>query len=301
MTEALPQPAAAAPRIMPSGLLFLLTTSVGWGLNWPVMKFALSEWPPLSARGWTGVVGAAALALYAVASGAGLKVPADQWPRLLVSTVLNVTLWMAVMSFALLWLPASEAVVIAYTMPVWTALLAWPLLGERLTLRRVTALVMAFAGLASLFGAGGMSANMAKLPGLLLALTGSIGFAFGTIFLKRNPIQLPGATSAAWQIAIGSLPLALAGVLFEHPAVTTLTSGGWLALSYMTFVGFCLSYVSWFAALERLPASVAAIGTMLAPVIGVVVSAIALHEPLGPPQIAALVFTVAGVALAARS
>jgi hypothetical protein len=44
---------------------------------------------------------------------------------------------------------------------------------------------MAFAGLSSLFGAGGMSANMAKLPGVLLALTGSVGFAVGTIFLKR--------------------------------------------------------------------------------------------------------------------
>ena len=52
---------------------------------------------------------------------------------------------------------------------------------------------------------------------------------------------------------------------------------------------------------ERLPASVAAIGTMLVPVIGVVVSAIALREPLGLSQTAALVFTVAGVALAARS
>jgi drug/metabolite transporter (DMT)-like permease len=208
---------------------------------------------------------------------------------------------MAVMSYALLWLPASEAVVIAYTMPVWTALLAWPLLGERLTLLRVTALVMAFAGLASLFGGGGISASMAKLPGLLLALTGSIGFAVGTIFLKKKPIQLPGATSATWQIAIGSVPVALAGTIAEHPDVAALTSAGWLALGYMTFVGFCIAYVTWFAALDRLPASVAAIGTMLAPVIGVVVSAIALHEPLGPAQIAALVFTVAGVALAARS
>ena len=34
---------------------------------------------------------------------------------------------------------ASEAAVIAYTMPVWTALLAWPLLGERLTPLRVLA------------------------------------------------------------------------------------------------------------------------------------------------------------------
>ena len=61
--------------------------------------------------------------------------PADQRWRVLLSAFLNVTLWMAVMGLALLWLPASEAAVIAYTMPVWTALLAWPLLGERLTLR----------------------------------------------------------------------------------------------------------------------------------------------------------------------
>ena len=56
-----------------------------------------------------------------------------------------------------------------------------------------------------------------------------------------------------------------------------------------------------FAALTRLPASVAAIGTMAVPVIGVLASAAALHEPLGPTQIIALLFTLAGVALATRS
>ena len=291
----------ARSRVDGAGLLFLATTSVVWGLNWPVMKFALSEWPPLSSRGWTGVVGAVALAIYALARGESLKAPAAQWPRLLISAVLNVTLWMFVMSLALLWLPASEAVVIAYTMPVWTALLAWPLLGERLTLLRIVALVMAFAGLASLFGGDGLSASAAKLPGMSLAFIGAVGFAFGTIFLKRFPIKLPGASSAALQIGVGSLPVALVGSFIEHPDVRVLTMAGWSALAYMTFAGFCIAYVSWFAALERLPASIAAIGTMLAPVIGVAVSAIALHEPLGPAKIAALVFTVCGVALASRS
>ena len=41
------------------------------------------------------------------------------------------------MGLALLWLPASEAALIAYTMPVWTSLLAWPILGERPNLLRV--------------------------------------------------------------------------------------------------------------------------------------------------------------------
>src|SRR5262249_12952468 len=49
MTTALEQ--RAASRVAPIGLLFLVTASVGWGLNWPVMKFVFSEWPPLSSAG----------------------------------------------------------------------------------------------------------------------------------------------------------------------------------------------------------------------------------------------------------
>jgi hypothetical protein len=44
MTTALEQ--RAASRVAPIGLLFLVTASVGWGLNWPVVKFVFSEWPP---------------------------------------------------------------------------------------------------------------------------------------------------------------------------------------------------------------------------------------------------------------
>jgi drug/metabolite transporter (DMT)-like permease len=62
-----------------------------------------------------------------------------------------------------------------------------------------------------------------------------------------------------------------------------------------------VAYLCWFAALKLLPASVAAIGTMAVPVIGVIGSSIALHERLGPGQIAALLLTLAGVALATRS
>jgi drug/metabolite transporter (DMT)-like permease len=69
----------------------------------------------------------------------------------------------------------------------------------------------------------------------------------------------------------------------------------------MALIGYGISYVCWFAALERLPASVAAIGTLAVPVIGVMVSALALHETLGLGQVAALAFTLAGVVLATRS
>src|ERR1700716_3089545 len=160
----------AKAHITPAGLMFLAITSLGWGFNWPVTRYLLSELPPLTLRGSTGVIGAALLAFLAVMRGQSLKVPREPRPRLLLAGVRNGMGWMVLMGLALLWLPASEAALIAYTMPVWASMLAWPVLGERPTVLRTIALVMAFAGLASIMGGNGLSASAAKLPGILMAL-----------------------------------------------------------------------------------------------------------------------------------
>ncbi len=280
--------------------MFLAITSVGWGFNWPVTKFLLGELPPLTLRGSTGVIGAALLAVLALIRGQPLAVEARLWPRLVLYAVLNVTGWMVLMGLALLWLPASETALIAYTMPVWASLLAWPVLGERPTLLRTIALAMAFAGLAAIMGGNGLSTSKEQLPGIIMALGGAIGFALGTVLAKKYPILMPPIPAAAWQIGLGCLPITIVGLLIETTHLERLTTVGWWLLVYSTVIQFCIAYVSWFAALARLPASVAAIGTMAVPVIGVVASAIALHEPLGPAQIAALLFTLVGVVLATR-
>jgi len=299
MTES--KPPGARAHITPAGLMFLAITSVGWGFNWPVTKYLLSELPPLTMRGTTGVIGASLLALLAILRGQSLRVPRELWPRLVLAAFLNVACWMTLMGLALLWLPASEAALIAYTMPVWASVLAWPILGERPNLLRVISLAMAFAGLAAIMGGNGFAASAAKLPGIIMALGGAIGFAVGTVLAKKLPLNLPPLSAAAWQIGIGCLPVAIIGLFVEKADVAALSNLGWILIVYSTVIQFCVAYVSWFAALARLPASVAAIGTMAVPVIGVIASAVALHEPLGVGQITALAFTLAGVVLATRS
>lgn len=294
-------PPAAKARIAPAGFMFLAVTTIGWGFNWPVTKFLLSELPPLSMRGVTGVIGAGLLALMATFAGQRLSVPRHLWSRLVLAAFFNVTCWMALMGLALLWLPASEGALIAYTMPVWASLLAWPILGERPNLLRVVALAMALAGLTAIMGGGGFAANAAKLPGILLALGGAVGFAVGTVLSKRFPLDMPPIAAAAWQIGLGCFPVAIVGLCIDHIDLGRVTHLGWALLFYSIVIQFCIAYASWFAALARLPASIAAIGTMAVPVIGVTASAVALHEPLGPLQAAALVFTLAGVVLATRS
>ena len=139
-----------------------------------------------------------------------------------------------------------------------------------------------------------------KLPGILCALAGAVCVGLGTVLTKHFPLAMPPLSLAAWQIGLGCLPIAIVGLAVEQPHLAALSYIGWASLVYMTLIQFCLCYVCWFAALERLPAATASIGTLLVPVIGVLAAAAMLHEPLGLREIAALVFTLGGVAVALR-
>jgi len=292
---------AARSRISPLGLVLLVVTSVGWGLNFPIMKHLLTEWPPLSSRGLCGVVGAGALAVVAVLRRQTLRVPRQMWLRLVLVSVLTIGGWVAFMGLALLWLRASEAAVLGISIPVWVALLAWPVLGERLSLLRALSLAVALVGITVLIGGNGIEASLEKLPGLLCALAGAVCVALGTVLTKHFPLRMPPLSLAAWQIGIGCLPIAVVGLVVEHPQLAALSSIGWASMAYMTLIQFCLCYVCWFATLERLPAATASIGTLLVPVVGVLSAAAILHEPLGGRELAALLLTLGGVAVALRS
>src|SRR6478736_5758868 len=292
---------AGRARISPLGLVFLAVTSVGWGLNFPIMKHLLTEWPPLSSRGLCGIVGAAALALVALARQQKLSVPRPMWLRLLLVSMLTIGGWVAFMGLALLWLNASEAAVLGISIPVWVAFLARPILGERLSPLRAVALTVALAGIAVLIGGNGVEASVEKLPGIAFALAGAVCVALGTVLTKHFPLSMPPLSLAAWQIGIGCLPVAIVGLAVEQPQLAALSAIGWASMAYMTLIQFCLCYVCWFATLERLPAATASIGTLLVPVVGVVSAAVMLHEPFGLREFAALAITLGGVAVALRS
>jgi probable blue pigment (indigoidine) exporter len=228
-------------------------------------------------------------------------VPRPMWLRLLLVSMLTIGGWVAFMGLALLWLSASEAAVFGISIPVWVAFLAWPILGERLSPVRAVALTVALAGIAVLVGGNGIEASVEKLPGIACALAGAVCVGLGTVLTKHFPLAMPPLSLAAWQIGLGCLPIAIVGLAVEQPHLAALSYIGWLSMLYMTLIQFCLCYVCWFAALERLPAATASIGTLLVPVVGVLAAAAMLREPLGLREITALLLTLGGVAVALRA
>lgn len=293
---------AAADAVLRSrrfGLLCLAVTALGWGLNWPIIKLLLREWPPLFARGCAGIAAALGLALLALVRGESLRVPRHAMGALAIAAAINVFVWMGFGTLAILWLSVAEGALLVYTMPIWAMLLAWPLRGERPGTRSLLALALGCAGLGLLLAPAGVDLAAGKLPGIVLALSAAILFAYGTL-RARAPLPLSPLALTAWQVGLGCAPMVLLGVLFEQPDPTALSALGWASLAYMAAGPMAICYLGWFAAVRRLPASMAATGTLLVPVVGVLSAAPILGEPLGLREIAAVALTLAGVGLALR-
>jgi drug/metabolite transporter (DMT)-like permease len=279
------------------GLVCLLVTSAGWGINWPAMKLLLREWPPLFARGVAGVAAGVILAGVAWRLGESLALPRGTAHRLVVASFLNVFAWMGFTTLSLTWLTAGQGALLVYTMPTWAMLLAWPVRGRRPRPRGIAGLALCIAGILTLF-AGGFALGADRWPGVLFALAAAILFALGTIVVE--PLPLAPFASVAWQLLVGCVPMVVLGLALEHPRFDALSTRGVVLMVYMTIVPMGVCYLTWFAALRRLPAEIAAMATLLTPVIGVVAAALALGEPFGMRQVAALVLVIGGLALVLR-
>lgn len=298
-------PQQAAPRARLEGFAFLGITAFAWGLNWPVMKAVMQDWPPYTVR--LLALGMAFVVLMGAARirGDGLWPKQGQWGRLFAFGILNVSAWSAVAPLAFYWLDASEAAIIAYTMPVWATLFAWPVLGERPNARRIAGLLLGLSGVVLLMAgtltADGWDALAAKLPGVAAILCTALMFATGAVCTKRWPVQMAPLPLIAWQLAFGSIPVWVVALGFETLDLSRVTWVGWFCLFYLGLAAQCLAYFSWFRALRLLPAGVAATGNLMVPVVGVISSGLVLGEPVGLRHALALALTLGGVALAARS
>lgn len=278
------------------GILCLLVTATGWAINWPAMKLLLQVWPPLFSRGLAGVIAAAILVAIAALQGQRLIPGREVMPRLAAAAFTNVFAWMGFSTLAMKWINVSEGVLLVYSMPIWVTLLAWPLRGLRPTASGFAALLLGLAGVTVLLSAHDLSIAPGQALGVGFALAAAVLFALGTV-LNGGPFPLAPIVSTAWQVGLGCLPMLVFGIAFEHPRLDALGPSSLACMVYMTLVPMGVCYLTWFAALQRLPASVAATGMLLVPLLGVLSAAVMLGDAIGTREILAMVLTLSGVAL----
>jgi drug/metabolite transporter (DMT)-like permease len=257
------------------GKVLLLLLTLAWGVNWPSVKIALSEVSPWTFRVVGLAVGGLVVAAVVVLRRRRLMLPwGVAWVHLAVAGFFNVAAFSIFSTFALRDTTSSRVVILVYTMPIWSTLMARVLLGEKLTMLRLLALALCASGLAILL------APHVPLPASLWYALGTAWvWAAGTVYMKWARIQADAMTIAVWQIAIGWVGVAIGATILGEPwIVWPLQTQTIIAWAYSSVFGVGLAYFMWFMVIERLPASTASLGSLLIPVVGVASSALLLGE-----------------------
>lgn len=284
--------------VAPASLLLLAALAFFWGLAWPAMKIVLDEMPVLGFRAISCASGAMAL-LLARLSGEPIRLPLRVLPPLMLVALLNVTLWQICMASALSLMPAGRASIIAYTMPAFATLFGWLFLRERLTPARLCGLALSMAGIGVLV-APEFDRFVAQPLGVLLMVVAAASWAGGTVGMKyfRWPFSIMQNTG--WQFALGGIPIVLAALATgSDPHLGALSAKAWGALVYVLTFPTLFCQWAWFKAVDILPGSISAMGSLAIPVVGTLSAAALLGEPLDAFELVALGLVVTGLALVA--
>lgn len=278
-------------------ILLLASLSLFWGLNWPGMKIILSEMAVWWFRAMCLIVGGLILLSLSALSGNRWHLHRHEIKPVMFCGTFAVLGWMVCSAYGVSLMPAGRASIVAFTMPVWATLIAAPVLGEKITAAKIGGLLLGVAGLAVLMGSDLVILQQAPI-GALFMLGAALSWAFGTILIKRIAWELTPLTNIAWQLLYSAVPVTLIAVIVEPlPNFTALSPPVIIAVIYI-FIG-PMSFCQWayFKSVTLLPASIAAIGTLMVPVIGVYSSHLILDEQVGYADLIALLLVLSALAL----
>ena len=288
----------SAPSISRRQAVLLAVLTLLWGLNWPVMKFSLREVEPLTFRALTMSGGAFVLAAWFAARGVSLSLPRAQLGRVIGLALPNIVGWHLATIIGLTLLPAGRAVILAFTMPVWTVLLGALLFGQALTRRAGVASTCALAAVA-LLALDELTSLAGRPAGVLWLQAAALSWALGTLLMRRLQVPLSTEALTVWMMALGSVVFWLGALAGEPtPAWRAWSSATWASLAWGVFVNFGVSQVLWFGLARALPPQASAFSLMAVPMVGVLSSAAVIGEVPHASDGLALLFIAAAIAAA---
>ena len=256
-------------------LLALLILS--WGVNWPVMKLGVREFPPLTFRTLSMIGGLIVIGLAARAQRESLRIPVGEALTIVKLAVPNMLVWHMLIILGVKLLSSGRAAILGYTMPVWAVLSGLVFFGDRISGHALLGIVLAMAGAALLLSSE--FANISGQPlGTLLALLAAASWGFGTVLMKRTKLDMPTISLTFWMLALTTAVMCALSLLFEREQWRMPGTVEWAAIIYNAAIIFGFAHVVWFRLARLLPPVMSSLSVMFIPVVGTFSGAWMLDE-----------------------
>ena len=253
----------------------LFVLSIIWGANVPYMKAALDFSGPAEFAFLRNFFGA--IVLFGILLVLKKQILIREAPKLFVLGLFQTAGFTGFLIWALLEGGASKTVILVFTMPLWVAIMAWPLLRERLTVAQWFAVGISFLGIGIIFNPLSEGNNILSCS---LALASGFSWACGIILSKKIHIKFPKLdllTMTAWQMLWGSIPLFI--ILFIVNSEPVMWSNFFISIVLFNIIFVnAIAYLLWFYSLKHLEASSVSMISLLTPIAGGVSAWLLLGE-----------------------
>jgi len=275
-------------------LLALLT--LVWGTNWPLFPLAVREMSVWTFRAIAVTVAGLTLLVIARARGQSLAIPREHWATISAATFFYLVVWNIASTYSAILIASGQSAVLGFTMPLWSALISWAVLGERLTGRLVLAIALGGAAVALLMVPGLQAYARAPL-GFALGLLAGAGWAIGSLILKRSRLTVPATVLTGWQLLITAVPITVGALVMGDWRWFVPSWQSIAVIAYITLVPMSIGNVAWFSIVGLLPVNVAGLSSIMVPVVAMISGAIVHGEPLGALQWLAMLCCAGALAL----
>lgn len=281
--------------LTPRQLLTLVLLTIVWGINWPVMKLGVTDFPPLTFRALSIWLGLPVLGLALVVLKVPFRVPRGHWPELLWLAATNMFVWHACIILAVKTLSSGRAAILGYTMPIFSAVLGALFFSAVLSRRSWLGVGAAALGVALLLWHE--FTHLAGRPvGVMLALVAAATWALGTQLLRRTSIPLPTLTLSFWMTGLTAVVMTVLAVVFERPQWKAPGTATWGAIAFNAVLIFGYAHAAWFYLARALPPVASTLSVMFIPVLGVFSGALWLGEAVHWQDWTAVALMVAAIA-----
>jgi drug/metabolite transporter (DMT)-like permease len=278
------------------GLLIFVVFA--WGLNWVVMKIVVQELSPLWAVTIrTGIAVVVLIPAVALTGQFVLPSRADL-PLVLVVSLFHMTAFAVLMTLGLKYVPAGRAIVLGYTTPLWVAPAAFIFLKEPMPLLRLVGIGLGLVGLLALFDPSRFDWRSTEaVAGNGFILLAALCWSISIVYTRAHrwigtPFQL-----IVWQTMLSAIVLAALAFAFEGAPKLSLSAPAVLALVYNGAIGTALGFWAMMTVNKELPATVTSLGVLATPVVGLLLSALILHERIDMSLAVASLLICTGIAI----
>lgn len=197
--------------------------------------------------------------------------------------------------------PAGRAIVLAYTMPLWTisiGLFLWP---EPLGRAQLTGAVIGFAGVILFMNSGLVDwGNKRILAGNGLLLLAAIVWALGFCLYCQHSWRSSFWVQTFWQLAVSIVPVAAIVLTGAADGPVRWSTGLVAILAYNCIVTTALGYFLWGRVLALMPAATAGQVLTLTPIGGFLLSLLIFGGALTADVVVSIVLIVSGIFVTLR-